>query len=233
MTGIVKDKRVKRKYEDCHKIVNGIEYKLCSKCDEWLPLNSNHYYKNKSANDGYNPYCKQCTVKKTMEWEKNNPDKVKVSRKRTNDNRKEKLYIYNQVSKERGVQREWRIKNADKVSEYQKGRYNKNHKIKPIEWELCKEYFNNECSYCGLLINDHYIVRKGVKMLGDFHKEHVDHNGSNKLDNCVPSCRDCNSSKHKRELNEWYNENNINYTYDRINKILDWLEEDHKYIIIE
>lgn len=62
----------------------------------------------------------------------------------------------------------------------------------------------------------------------DLHKEHVDHEGSNKLDNCVPSCQSCNSSKHVYSLEEWYTKDNQNFDEDRLSKIHNWLFEDYR-----
>jgi 5-methylcytosine-specific restriction endonuclease McrA len=67
--------------------------------------------------------------------------------------------------------------------------------------------------------------------LSDFHKDHVIHKGSNKLDNCIPACKSCNSSKWKSKFEDWYSENNVVFNIDRYNKILKWLEEDYEQYI--
>lgn len=65
----------------------------------------------------------------------------------------------------------------------------------------------------------------------DLHKEHVDDSGANDLSNCVPSCQSCNSSKNIFSLEEWYTEDNLNFTEERLSKIYRWLNEDYlKYI---
>ena len=129
--------------------------------------------------------------------------------------------------------RNWRINNKEKIKTYYEERQHKNHKISKIEWEACKEYFNYEYAYCGLPIEEHIIKFKGKLKQGDFHKEHVDYDGANDLSNCVPSCKICNSSKHKYTLEEWYNENNSNYTKGRYDKIIKWINEDYKQYIIK
>lgn len=52
--------------------------------------------------------------------------------------------------------------------------------------------------------------------------------GSNKLDNCIPACKSCNSHKWKFDFSKWYNENNPNYNQERFDKIQKWLNEDYK-----
>ena len=88
-----------------------------------------------------------------------------------------------------------------------------------------KEYFNNECAYCGLPLELH------KEIVGqDLHKEHKDHNGANDLSNCVPACRLCNSTKHDKEFDDWYNKSNPNYTKSRYNKIIRWTNKVIKII---
>ena len=101
------------------------------------------------------------------------------------------------------------------------------------QWFYILKLFNNECAYCGLPLSKHYIRYKGETKLGDFHKEHVDHEGANDLSNCIPSCKECNSSKSTKFLEDWYNENNLNFNQDRLNKIHKWINEDYKLYIEE
>ncbi|MFS0643778.1 HNH endonuclease [Siminovitchia sp. 179-K 8D1 HS] len=109
----------------------------------------------------------------------------------------------------------------------------KSHEISEEEWLLCKQYFNSSCAYCGLHEDDHYIIYAGAPKKTDLHKEHVDHDGSNKIDNCVPSCQTCNSKKWAFTLDEWYTEENEHYSEERLNKILRWTEKDHKLAIVK
>lgn len=102
---------------------------------------------------------------------------------------------------------------------------NKNHDITKKEWESCLKYFNHSCAYCGILNNE---AKK--KYNNYLHKEHVDHNGSNKIDNCVPACKSCNSKKWEFTLEEWYSEDNENFTYERLDKIKKWINEDYKNV---
>jgi hypothetical protein len=176
----------------------------------------------------YQPYCKECAKKKTLKWESEHPDKLKENRKRTNDNRKDKIYQYGLISQSRGTRLKWQRKNMDRlVKDMSERLEHKAHEITNIEWKLCKEYFDNKCAYCGMTYENHKKIYKQ-----DLHREHVDHNGSNKLDNCVPSCKICNSSKKDKEILDWYNENNFVFTQKRFDKILDWIEEDHKFIML-
>jgi len=169
---------------------------------------------------------------------------TKIKKQKYNDEHREevrarnKKWDDNHLVEMREINREWRrknkkhkqeyeksyrLENPDKILKYMKDRRNKTHEITTKEWKICKEYFNNTCAYCGMTENEHRN-----KFGTDLHKEHVDSKGSILLDNCVPSCESCNYRKWKHELNNWYNENNNNYTTERINKIIKWITEDYK-----
>jgi len=60
----------------------------------------------------------------------------------------------------------------------------------------------------------------------------VIHDGKSDLSNCVPSCQGCNSIKNLKTINELFNSDLIeNFTQDRYDKIIKWVNEDHKQYI--
>lgn len=231
-------------YEESHKTINNIKYKKCSYHEiffpdenEWMLCTEEYFYKNNKNNiDGLFPYCKKCSRKKADIWIKNNPYKYEINYKRYNANPPEQTVIRNRLNgkrqRENGYQKEYRKTHKDKMNQYSQNRQHKNHKITKEEWKDCKEYFNNQCAYCGLPIEEHYNTYKGKLILTDFHKEHVDDDGASDLSNCIPSCKNCNSQKWKFEFKEWYNSSNIIYNKDRKSRILKWLNEDYKKYII-
>lgn len=60
-------------YEENHKTIDGVEYKLCNKHkkffpeeSEWIPCTEEYFYRNKSNSiDGLHPRCKRCDIKST------------------------------------------------------------------------------------------------------------------------------------------------------------------------
>lgn len=210
--------------------------KKCSDCGENKELSE--FYKQEKVNAKgkryiyYHPRCKKCDIKKSSEWIKSNPQKAKKNFKkyihttkgRKAQIRKSKKYRYSK-------RKQWEKNNSDKIKQYNQYRVmNKTHNISKEEWIACKEYFNNQCAYCGLPIEEHYITFKGQVRLGDFHKEHVDHDGANDLSNCVPACKECNCRKSTLSIGEWYTQENelINYDYNKLKKIYKWVNEDYK-----
>lgn len=181
----------------------------------------------------YHPECKKCTIKKAAESNYDKELRKKQSREwKQRQENKEKVNEYRRKYRADGKQTEWLRNNKDKVRKYQLSReMHKKHDITKQEWELCKEYFDNSCAYCGLHEVEHYRRYLDDVIKQDLHKEHVDHNGSNDLSNCIPACQTCNSSKHTSTLEEWYNESNPYFTKERLVKIHRWLESDYKIYI--
>lgn len=217
-------------YEENHRTNNEMIEKKCNRCDKWYPMNEKYYYKNdKNKTDGFYPYCKKCAIESSYNWWENNKEKHRENHKKYEKTQKFKEWMYKNQIETREYRIQYRKDHPEQMKEYTKKKtMNSTHKITKNEWESCKKYFNYECAYCGLPITEHYYVYRGKEKLGDFHKEHVIHNGSNDLSNCVPSCKSCNSQKHTSDFEEWYNKNNLLYSEGRYNKIKQWLECDYK-----
>jgi len=231
-----KEERKRLKYEREHRIIYDVDHKLCVICNTYKPATTEYYYKNISNSiDGLSNRCLECEIKIAKQWAKDNKERHnELNRKAFKENRWNIKNIRRENSKKRrenGKHDEWLLKNPDKMKIYNQNRQHKNHNIRKTEWNNCKEYFNNECAYCGLPLSQHYYTRNGITKLGDFHKEHVDHKGSNNLSNCVPSCGSCNDHKWKFDFEEWYNLENKKYSQERYDKIIKWLTDDYKLYI--
>lgn len=210
--------------------------KTCSICEENKPLNEYYSQVKKNKNNEqytyYQPYCKECAKKKSKKWMGENDEqyreKMKVRTIKRGQRPEKKIYQRNWAKEQRssGYYKKWQNKNKDKVKNYNE--QHRNHDIDDSEWKDCKEYFYNECAYCGLHISEHFITYAGELKHTDFHREHVDYDGANDLSNCVPSCRDCNSSKWQYDFEEWYSPENETYDKYRYNKIIKWLKDDYK-----
>jgi hypothetical protein len=205
-----------------------LETKICKVCGEEKPLSEFYSQNINSETKGiyvrYNTTCKTCYCERSKKWSLDNKERYTYLVKRRDDGKKD--YLRN-LSKERrlnGKHKEWARNNKDKVHQYNKNRsQNKTHNINMREWELCKTYFDNSCAYCGISEADAVMKTKNK-----LHKEHVKHDGSNDIDNCIPACKNCNSEKHTFTLDDWYNKDNIKFNRDRYNKITSWIDNDYK-----
>lgn len=225
------EERRQKKYSETHKLIAGVDYKICNKCNEWLPSDDEYFYKNKlNGIDGLYPYCIKCAKKDATKWRLENTERYnEISRNRNKKEvAKETFRRNNERLNNEGYFNEYRRNNKDKLKKYgEKRRQNKKHDITHEEWENCKNHFNYRCSYCGLPVEEHYRLHYGEMKQFDLHKEHVNDNGANDLSNCVPACQSCNSQKHVSTLEGWYNEKNKKFTQERLDKIHKWLEEDY------
>ncbi|MDU1313944.1 MAG: HNH endonuclease [Clostridium septicum] len=80
------------------------------------------------------------------------------------------------------------------------------------DWKQCKEYFNNECAYCG----------RSLKNLTQDHLIPLSKGGNYTKNNIIPVCRNCNSKKHNKDFFTWYKEQNF-YSKERENKIVKYI----------
>ena len=56
------------KYDDLHRVVDGVKQKLCRKCKEWKP--ESEFHKNASCKDGLAGTCKTCKAEAAREYRK-------------------------------------------------------------------------------------------------------------------------------------------------------------------
>lgn len=95
----------------------------------------------------------------------------------------------------------WRRKNPDKAkiairhSWYRRGIRKRNSKgiHTDLEWRKLLEKYENKCAYC-----------KVEKATTKDHIEALFNGGTDDIQNILPACKSCNSSKHTRNLNDWY-----------------------------
>lgn len=216
-------------YNDNHRILGGKLQKKCNKHyiyfpneDPWMPCTDEYFYTSKgNKTDGLHPECKRCCTTKSWDWQRVNPEKRKEHLKRINakPKKKEMVKVADKSARERGLRRNWARNNPDKIKIYTTR--HRIHNITDEEWEICLEYFNWSCAYCGLTLEEHKD-----KYNQQLHKDHIIHDGNNFIDNCCPACQTCNTSKHDKEFTEWYNEQNPKFTIERLNKIIAWVTED-------
>jgi hypothetical protein len=125
---------------------------------------------------------------------------------------------YYQENKERIKQRAevWRINNRDKFninSQRRRARKKKTEsRFIEKDWIKCKQAFNNKCAYCGKednsLTQEHFIpLSKG---------------GEYTVNNIIPACKSCNSSKQDKDFEYWYQLMPF-YSERRKNKIYKYL----------
>lgn len=191
-------------------------HKMCNKCREVLPKESFPLYS--TGKDGYASKCKPC--KSQQARDSYDPGKEKERTKPFLEQRyaQKKIYYYANRVKLSEQKKEYRkTDNAKIIKQYsnEKRRTAKQAleaNFTKRQWQSCQAHFNNRCCYCGgkqdIMSMDHFIpLSKG---------------GEWTVNNIVPSCMSCNSSKRQRDFFKWYPKQTF-YSKQREQKILRYL----------
>jgi len=130
-------------------------------------------------------------------------------------------YYYEHVEYYNEYRRQWRENNPDKAfNSSHKRRLQKEQQGNGItleQWIECMEFFDWRCAYSG-----EYIGGKTNKRTLD-HIIPLNNNGEHEIWNLVPMLRNYNSSKHDKNMEEWYSLQEY-YDENRLNKIYQWIE---------
>lgn len=182
--------------------------KVCTNCSKELSLEM--FSKNKSTKDGLQTVCKECQ----RQYYQSNKERIKARNLKYDEGREEEKSIrfkkYYEENKEEFKERydknkirilkynqNWRKENPEKTRLYAKEYRQKinslPHTLTEEEWINALKKFNYRCSYCGkkvTLQKDHFIP--------------VSKDGGYTVENIIPSCGGCNSSKNNQDFFEWY-----------------------------
>jgi len=219
------------------------EIKFCRKCNIEFPATEEYFYKDKNGKYGLRGECKECTKNHHHNYYRNNikyfkeankkyslENKETISQNNKNLYERKKVYIrqhqkeyYDNNRHNILLQKKDYMKKEDVVLNRRKNeqtrearKRNLEASLTPDQWIKCKEYFNNECCYCGLklkLSQDHFVS--------------ISNNGEYTANNIIPSCKKCNSSKNDSYFFEWYPKQAF-YSKKRERKILKYLNYDTK-----
>jgi len=212
-----------------------LETKICRKCNKELPATKEYYSANCANKDGLRYECKTCMAEYQKAWRiknkehvedynrlyrKEHPEIILEARARNSEKESERKKKYRAENKETVSQKkkQWQLENPEKR---RIARHNRRAKARQLpatlteqQWQIVKEYFHNECAYCGkngVLEQDHFIaLSKG---------------GEYTNNNIIPACPTCNRSKHDKNFHDWYPKQKF-YSKKREKSILEYLGYD-------
>lgn len=171
-----------------HRMIDGIEYKECSKCKEWKELYE--YHKDNSKSDGLHSYCKSCTKEINhntyIKYPKKKYKKVLEYQIRTGRIKQYKPYNpkYYSAEKSKAKKRANERKRRQLMAEA-----NKTNKLTDEIRKMVFKKYNGKCAYCNTDCTSAYTID---------HKIPLCRGGNNAFDNLTISCKYCNSSKGDR-----------------------------------
>lgn len=218
-------------------------YKICTKCNKELPATLEYFRKKEKGKYGLSAQCKECD----KEYYGSNKKRILATQKNYAQEHKEKITAYRKEYRKNNRQkilendRTYYLNNIEKFREYEKKnkirifkcrkKYRETHKdqfkfyrqnreakkrelpysLNKKQWVKIKQYFGNKCAYCGKeepLAQEHFIpLSKG---------------GEYTINNIIPSCKSCNSSKRDKNFFEWYSKYKY-YSKKREKTILKYL----------
>ena len=174
-------------------------------------------------------------------YRENNVDKERIRHKIYGESNKEKIAVTSKLwavkNKERiavtsknwreenrdrmnTLCRNWRKENPDKqiitLHKYRSRKKKLPNTLTDKQWEFCQTKFDKCCAYCGnnaKLTVEHFIP--------------VSKSGELTINNIIPICKRCNSSKNNKDFFDWYPKQFF-YNKKREQKILKYLNYDIK-----
>lgn len=188
--------------------------KLCVKCKKWLDADLKHFHRDKRGKGGLVAVCKKC---RGYEYGIQRLNKViKIDGYKFCNGCKKRFNIENVVRRSKNL---YLCVDCDRQRSIRQAHLRReNKRLTPKEfvltteqWVNCKKEFNNNCAYCGKkrkLTQDHFIP--------------LSKNGEYSINNIIPVCSSCNSSKLDNNFFEWYPKQPF-YSKSREKRILNYL----------
>ena len=224
------NKEIGKKYREEHKdeLTNyKKEYMKTEKAKESHRKASKKYRESENGREKINEYKKnhkEDIASSKKEWYENNKDiSLERSQKHYKENREQKLNYQKQYYKDNKnsileYRKEYHKKNPDKAFNSQSKRRSlieiQENNFTKEQWLEMMEFFDWKCAYSGEKFNNNRTIDHIVPL---------SKNGEHKAYNLVPMLKNLNSSKHTKDMLEWYKEQPF-FSEERLNKIYEWQE---------
>ena len=203
--------------------------KICSKCGEILHIS--RFHKDKNGKYKTRPDCKECSRKYQKEYNKNNKEKISKRQKIWYEENKDDIlkrskerYEKNKDSileKQKEYNKKWAKNNPEKILNRNNKRRNKEENqgngITKEQWLEMMNFFDWKCAYSGeKMENNNTTNGRTVD-----HIIALDNGGENEPWNIIPMKKGYNTSKHTKDMLEWYLEQPF-FSIERLTKIYEW-----------
>ena len=201
----------------------------CSKCGEILHIS--RFHKDKNGKYKTRPDCKECSRKYQKEYNKNNKEKISKRQKIWYEENKDDIlkrskerYEKNKDSileKQKEYNKKWAKNNPEKILNRNNKRRNKEENqgngITKEQWLEMMNFFDWKCAYSGEKMKNN----KSTHGRTVDHIIALDNGGENEPWNIIPMKKGYNTSKHTKNMLEWYLEQPF-FSIERLTKIYEW-----------
>jgi len=212
---ICRNKRSKENYETNKEDRKAHTKQYCIDNKEKISIRTKQYYIenkeiiNKNNNQWHFDYREE-NLKKAKQYYTDNLEKITNRHKNHYATNKDEI-----LERSRRYCKENPIKNAIRSQRRRTLKRSLPATLTIEQWENIKSQFNNRCAYCGQ-----------EKPLAQEHVTPLAKGGEYTINNIIPSCKSCNSSKGAKILFEWYPKFK-HYNKAREKKILEFLNYDN------
>ena len=203
--------------------------KKCSKCGEILHIS--RFHKDKNGKYKTRPDCKECSRKYQKEYNKNNKEKISKRQKIWYEENKDDIlkrskerYEKNKDSileKQKEYNKKWAKNNPEKILNRNNKRRNKEENqgngITKEQWLEMMNFFDWKCAYSGEKMESNNTTNGRTVD----HIIALDNGGENEPWNIIPMKKGYNTSKHTKDMLEWYLEQEF-FSIERLTKIYEW-----------
>ena len=203
--------------------------KKCSKCGEILHIS--RFHKDKNGKYKTRPDCKECSRKYQKDYNKNNKEKISKRQKIWYEENKDDIlkrskerYEKNKDSileKQKEYNKKLAKNNPEKILNRNNKRRNKEENqgngITKEQWLEMMNFFDWKCAYSGEKMESN----KTTNGRTIDHIIALDNGGENEPWNIIPMKKGYNTSKHTKNMLEWYLEQPF-FSIDRLTKIYEW-----------
>lgn len=200
--------------------------RTCSKCGVTKP-ETTEFFRRRGTKDrgGLRPDCRECSAARDRAYYEANRDRARVYQKANAARIRAYMLEYKRAyyatfagrAAIQQANRKWnkspegraRLTLLQQQRRARKG--NVPATLTAADWRACLDWFGDSCAYCGKSEN--------------LHQEHVvplQDGGPYSVDNIVPACGSCNSSKATRALVDWFPRQPF-YTEERMTMIVTYL----------
>ena len=203
--------------------------KRCTKCGEIKHIS--RFHKDKNGKYKTRPDCKECSRKYQKEYNKNNKEKISKRKKIWYEENKDDIlkcskerYEKNKDSileKQKEYNKKWAKNNPEKIFNKSNKRRNKEENqgngITKEQWYEMMNFFDWKCAYSGEKMESNNTTNGRTID----HIIALDNKGENEPWNCIPMKKGYNTSKHTKDMLEWYLEQPF-FSIERLTKIYEW-----------
>ena len=206
-------------YRDKHRVIKEeplVKEKTCRKCGNVYPANDDTYFfKKDTGKYGLGTLCKKCSRERSKKYNLENKEHMNDVKRAYYRKNLEKFKEYSrEFHKEYGKTAKGKAVRAAYYNRRRSNETNVDNSLTSTQWMSIQEAFEGKCCYCGKktkLTVEHFIP--------------VSESGETNINNILPACLSCNSSKNNRDFFAWYPSQPF-YSKRREKAVLDFLGYD-------